>query len=161
QGRSVIIGCRPGSRCPAFSSSFRRHRTVRTTFRGARGAAVALLSIALLAPGCNRKKDQSADSSGNSSPAPVTPTPGKPSVIPVTRGSPGPPIVLTTVATTLYGKPGGEKMLAANDAAPSPPLRPQKGDTFYNLPTPRLQAPKANGPFPPRPGAGQVLAIDY
>jgi len=51
---------------------------VRITLPNARGAVVALTAITLLSPGCNRKKDESADTSGTVSPPAVTPVPGRP-----------------------------------------------------------------------------------
>ena len=59
----------------------------------------------------------------------------------------------------------GEKVLPADKAPASAPLRARKDDTLYRLTNPRIGNPISNRPgqpAPPRPpGSSQVLAIDY
>lgn len=150
--------------------------------RIARSASiVALASVILLSAGCGRsrrvvKNDGDGDGAASSvnatnanasgtnttgaatTNASIPTKPFQPDQIdlPPRTGQPG------GGNSDLYGPTGGESTLRADSAPPSAPLRARKVDTCYKLSNPRIESARAIGKKgPPRPGTGQVLAIDY
>ena len=121
---------------------------------------ILLVAAFLGSPGCKKSNRARNDDTGNATTPPKTNSNSSGN-----SGSSGydprPKPVPHSEFANLYGETGGEKTLGADEAPPSAPLRARKADTFYKLSNPRTEPRKANGPFPPRPGAGPLLVIDY